>query len=278
MPCHVSSTLPSWTIWAWLKPFARSAQVFLGAKKLPSHYLPRRPAGECAVRTLPCVIYRVAQESLAQCRQTCRREGSVRRHLSSSARNCTPGPRSRCQVSIRNRHVLSRGSGLSGMEERVRLVQGQLSIISAPGQGTTVEVRVTLPESNHRMSKPRSLIADDHQILAEGVRGLLEPEYDVVGVVTDGRELVAAAKKHRPDVIVADITMPSLNGIEAAIQLRDAGIATKVVFLTQHRDVAYARRAMEAGAAGFVLKHSVSPRNWSRPSGKHSRGERISRP
>ncbi len=108
------------------------------------------------------------------------------------------------------------------------------------------------------MSKPRVLIADDHQILAEGVRGLLEPEYEVVGVVTDGRELVAAAKKHRPDVVVADITMPSLNGLEAAIQLRDAGIATKVVFLTQHRDVAYARRAMEAGALGFVLKHSVS--------------------
>src|SRR5882762_7825457 len=108
------------------------------------------------------------------------------------------------------------------------------------------------------MSKPRILIADDHQILAEGLRGLLEPEFDVVDVVGDGRELVAAAKKHRPDVIVADVTMPSLNGIEAAIQLRDAGVASKVVFLTMHHDVAYARRAMEAGAAGFVLKHSAA--------------------
>jgi DNA-binding NarL/FixJ family response regulator len=108
------------------------------------------------------------------------------------------------------------------------------------------------------MSKARVLIADDHQILAEGVRGLLEPEFDVVGVVADGRELLTAAKKLKPDVIVADVTMPSLNGIEAAAQLRDAGITAKVVFLTMHRDVAYARRAMEAGATGFVLKHSVS--------------------
>jgi DNA-binding NarL/FixJ family response regulator len=108
------------------------------------------------------------------------------------------------------------------------------------------------------MSRPRILIADDHQILAEGLRSLLEPEFEVVGVVADGRELVAAARKHRPDVVVADVTMPSLNGIEAAVQLLGAGVKTKVVFLTMHRDVAYARRAMEVGAAGFVLKHSVA--------------------
>ena len=108
------------------------------------------------------------------------------------------------------------------------------------------------------MNKPRIIIADDHQVLADGLRGLLEPEFDVVAVVTDGRELVAAAKQHRPDVIVADITMPSLNGIEAAVQLRDLGVEAKVVFLTMHRDVAYARLAMEAGASGFVLKHSAA--------------------
>ncbi len=108
------------------------------------------------------------------------------------------------------------------------------------------------------MTRPTVLIADDHQILAEGVRGLLDAEFDVVGVVSDGRELVAAAKKLQPDVIVADITMPALNGIEAALQLHAAGVTSKVVFLTMHRDVAYARRALEAGASGFVLKHSVS--------------------
>jgi DNA-binding NarL/FixJ family response regulator len=108
------------------------------------------------------------------------------------------------------------------------------------------------------MRKPRILLADDHQILAEGLRNLLEPEFEVVGVVADGRALVAAARKHRPDVIVADITMPGLNGIEAGIELREAGVPAKVVVLTMHRDVAYARRAMEAGASGFVLKHSAA--------------------
>jgi DNA-binding NarL/FixJ family response regulator len=107
------------------------------------------------------------------------------------------------------------------------------------------------------MSKPRVLLADDHPILAEGLRALLEPEFEVVAVVADGRELLAAANKHRPDAIVADITMPSLNGIDAAVQLREAGVTAKVVFLTMHHDVAYARRAMEAGASGYVLKHSA---------------------
>jgi DNA-binding NarL/FixJ family response regulator len=108
------------------------------------------------------------------------------------------------------------------------------------------------------MSKPRLLIADDHPILAEGLRGLLEPEFEVVAVVADGRALVTAAKEHRPDLIVADVTMPLLNGIEAAVQLRDLGVKAKVVFLTMHRDVAYARLALEAGAAGYVLKHCAA--------------------
>src|SRR5262245_60932412 len=108
------------------------------------------------------------------------------------------------------------------------------------------------------MSRPGILIADDHRMLAEALRGLLEPEFEVVGVVADGRELVAAASKHQPDVIVADVAMPSLNGIEAAARLRDLEVKARVVFLTMHRDVAYARRALEAGAAGFVLKHSAA--------------------
>src|SRR5262249_3051381 len=114
------------------------------------------------------------------------------------------------------------------------------------------------PGPGGAVSKPRVLLADDHRILAEGLRGLLEPEFEVVAVAADGRELVAAAGKHRPDVIVADVTMPALNGIEAPVQLREQGVEAKVVFLTMHRDVAYARRAMEAGAAGFVLKHSAA--------------------
>jgi DNA-binding NarL/FixJ family response regulator len=107
------------------------------------------------------------------------------------------------------------------------------------------------------MKKPRVLLADDHRILAEGVRGLLEPEFELVGIVSDGRELVEAAIRLRPDVIVADISMPSLNGIDAVAQIRQAGVSSRVVFLTMQRDVSYARRAMEAGASGYVLKHSA---------------------
>jgi DNA-binding NarL/FixJ family response regulator len=80
------------------------------------------------------------------------------------------------------------------------------------------------------MNRPRVLIADDHQILAEGVRSLLEPDFAVVGIVADGRELVVAARRLQPDVIVADITMPALKGIEAAVQLREARVTSKVVF------------------------------------------------
>jgi DNA-binding NarL/FixJ family response regulator len=108
------------------------------------------------------------------------------------------------------------------------------------------------------MNRPRILIADDHRILAEGLRSLLEPEFTIVAVVENGRELVAAARKHRPDVIIADITMPSLNGIEAAAQLRAMGVKARIVFLTMHHEIAYARRAMEVGASGYVLKHSAA--------------------
>ena len=108
------------------------------------------------------------------------------------------------------------------------------------------------------MKRPRVLLADDHRVVAEGLRGLLEPHFDVVGIVSDGRELLTAAKTLDPDVIVLDISMPSLNGIEAVRQLRATGSPAKVVFLTMHREVTYAARALEAGASGFVLKHSAT--------------------
>ena len=107
------------------------------------------------------------------------------------------------------------------------------------------------------MKRPRVLLADDHKMVVEGLRNLLEPEFDVVGVVEDGRALVAAAKDLRPEVIVADISMPLLNGIEAAEQLKKVDPQVKIVFLTMHPDVTYARRAIEVGACGFVLKHSA---------------------
>ena len=107
------------------------------------------------------------------------------------------------------------------------------------------------------MKRARVLVADDHRILAEGLRSLLEPEFELVDIVEDGRTLVARAKELCPDVIVADITMPLLNGIEAVRQLKKADVPAKVVFLTMHQDVTYAAKAFELGASGFVLKHSA---------------------
>lgn len=105
--------------------------------------------------------------------------------------------------------------------------------------------------------RPRVLLADDHLLVAEALKSLLAPEFALIGVVEDGRALVEAAARLRPDVIVADVTMPHLNGIDALIQLRQGGDQVPVVFLTMHRDVTFARRALEAGASGFVLKYSA---------------------
>ena len=107
-------------------------------------------------------------------------------------------------------------------------------------------------------TRPTVLLADDHLLVAEALKSLLTTEFDLVGVVEDGRALVEAAGKLKPDVIVADITMPHLNGIDALTQLRQGGNQVPVVFLTMHRDVNFARRALDAGASGFVLKHSAS--------------------
>jgi DNA-binding NarL/FixJ family response regulator len=107
------------------------------------------------------------------------------------------------------------------------------------------------------MSRPRVLLADDHRMVAEGVKSLLEEEFELTAVVEDGRQLVEAVRRLRPDVIVADITMPHLSGMEALAQLKRDDPEVRVVFLTMHKDVAYARRALEGGAKGYVLKHSA---------------------
>ena len=103
----------------------------------------------------------------------------------------------------------------------------------------------------------RVLLADDHRMVAEALRTILEPEFELVGIVEDGRALIESTLRLRPDVIVADVTMPHLNGIDALVQLKRDNHDVRVVLLTMHKDVAYARRALEAGALGYVLKHSA---------------------
>ena len=108
------------------------------------------------------------------------------------------------------------------------------------------------------MKKPRVLLADDHKIVIEGLKNLLKDDFEIVGSVEDGRALVEQASTIHPDVIVADISMPQLNGIEAARQIKKKDETIKIVFLTMHPDATYAANAFEAGASGFVLKHSAS--------------------
>src|SRR5208283_1206065 len=107
------------------------------------------------------------------------------------------------------------------------------------------------------MARPRVLIADDHKIVVEGLKKMLQADFDIAGTVEDGRELVTFVEKHHPDVIIADISMPMLNGIDAVRQIKKVHKTIKVVFLTMHLDVAYAVSAFKAGASGYVLKHSA---------------------
>ena len=107
------------------------------------------------------------------------------------------------------------------------------------------------------MKRARLLLADDHKIVLEGLKSILESKFDLIGTVEDGRALVSAADELRPDVVVVDISMPLLNGIEAAHQIKKMDDHIKIVFLTMHSDVTYAARALDAGASGYVLKSSV---------------------
>ena len=107
-------------------------------------------------------------------------------------------------------------------------------------------------------SRPHFLIADDHAIFAEGLRLLLEKKYVVDGIVADGRALVSEANRLKPDVVVVDVGMPLLNGLDAARRVREQVPNIKLVFLTMMDDANLAAAALELGAVGFVLKHSAT--------------------
>ena len=94
-------------------------------------------------------------------------------------------------------------------------------------------------------------------MFSEGLRRILEPQFEVVGIIDNGRDLIAAAERLQPDVIVADISMPSLNGIEAARRIQKIPHAPKIVFLTMHEDATFAKDAFRAGASGYVVKRSA---------------------
>lgn len=108
------------------------------------------------------------------------------------------------------------------------------------------------------MNRPRILLADDHTLVLEGIKKLLETHFDLAGAAENGRELVAAAARLRPDVILLDISMPLLNGLEAARQIRKAWPLARLIFLTMHADPTYVSEALRAGASGYVLKRSAA--------------------
>ncbi len=107
------------------------------------------------------------------------------------------------------------------------------------------------------MKRPRVLVADDHPLTLEGIRAVLEPHLESVGTVSNGRELVEAALRTKPDLIVLDITMPQLNGIDAAIQIRKSLPSVKLLFITMHVSPAYLEAALSVGGVGYVLKSSA---------------------
>ena len=107
------------------------------------------------------------------------------------------------------------------------------------------------------MSKPRVLLADDHALVLEGFKKLLEEHCQVVGSVEDGRSLLDAAKRLRPDIVVMDISMPKLNGLDAARRLRKIVPQARLIFVTVHADQDYVHQAFKAGASAYLLKRSA---------------------
>jgi DNA-binding NarL/FixJ family response regulator len=108
------------------------------------------------------------------------------------------------------------------------------------------------------MNRVRLLLADDHALVVAGLRKLLEPEFDVAGTAVDGRDLVGMAESLRPDVVLLDISLPLLNGIDAAKALKKALPEVKIVFVTMHSDPDYVEEAFRAGGSAYVLKRSAA--------------------
>jgi DNA-binding NarL/FixJ family response regulator len=108
------------------------------------------------------------------------------------------------------------------------------------------------------MKKTRLLIADDHTLVLEGLKRILESDFDLVGMAENGRELLRLAEEFKPDVVLVDISMPLLNGIDAAKQLLKLTPQPKVIFVTMHADSDYVAEAFRAGASGYLLKRSAA--------------------
>lgn len=104
------------------------------------------------------------------------------------------------------------------------------------------------------IKRPRLLLVDDHALMAEGLRAVLEPEHEVVGVIGDGADVMAAVARHRPDVVLLDLSLPNRGGLEITSELRQTHPDVRVIIVTMHADRVYADEAIRLGASGYVLK------------------------
>src|SRR5271170_3064205 len=126
------------------------------------------------------------------------------------------------------------------------------------------EANILNPRNDRRrndiMGRPRVLLADDHQMLLDALKELLEPDYEVVGLVSNGRALLKVAEELLPDIIVLDIAMPQLNGLDAGRQLKRLMPSVKLIFMTMHEDPYLVGEAFRAGASAFLHKQAA---DWS---------------
>ena len=111
---------------------------------------------------------------------------------------------------------------------------------------------------NKEDNKPTLLLADDHQMFLDGLRGLLQPHYEIVGEAENGEQLITQAKKLQPEVIVTDLSMPGLSGLKALREMKRSGVGSKIIIVTMHEEPEFAAEAIDGGAAGYVLKNAAS--------------------
>ena len=161
-----------------------------------------------------------------------------------------------------------KGLGLISMKERLEALGGRLEVRSMPEHGTFLKASVPAdaltPSGDARnrrcdgnpMSRPKVLLADDHALILGAFAKLLSADCDIVGQVHDGRSLLTTAERLKPDVVVLDISMPLLNGLEAGRRLKRQLPNVKLIFLTMNEDVDVAAEAFRAGASGYLLKRS----------------------
>jgi DNA-binding NarL/FixJ family response regulator len=117
---------------------------------------------------------------------------------------------------------------------------------------------ISASATHAKTGKPRVLLADDHGLIVEGLRSLLSKDFEIAGVAMNGRDLVADVERLKPDAVLLDVSMPVLNGMEAARQIKARNPQVKIVFVTQKADRAYVQSALRLGASGYIIKQAAT--------------------